>query len=283
MPLAWTGAPRWSQDGFHEGVRVAGVQRCSEPIGDTLARVRYWMAFVRTPGFEFVLVDGEPGRWKTDGEAREAAERAFAAWLVEGGDLAGLALADASCPPKPLTWGKHLRIGTKALLSAAMASWWPFPRGRHGAQHGRAGVRQHGDLVVHDCVMAILRDGDTVVMCHRHPDREWVPNVWDFPGGHVEDQETPQQALARELAEELGVIVDAPSRPADEVLTFEEQSVRLSVWFIDYSGPIENRCPEEHDDVRWVALDVASQLELADAAYVPLLRRALHIPPPTRR
>jgi mutator protein MutT len=123
--------------------------------------------------------------------------------------------------------------------------------------------------------MAILRDGDTVLMCHRQPDREWVPNVWDFPGGHVEDHETPQQALTRELEEELGVTIDAPSRPADEVLTFEDESVRLSIWFIDYSGPIENRCPEEHDDVRWVSLDAATELDLADAAYIPLLQRAL--------
>jgi 8-oxo-dGTP diphosphatase len=129
--------------------------------------------------------------------------------------------------------------------------------------------------VLHDCAMAILRDGDTVLMCHRHPDREWVPNVWDFPGGHVEDHETPQQALARELEEELGVTIDAPSRPADEVLSFDDESVRLSVWFIDYGGPIENRCPEEHDDVRWVSLDAATELDLADAEYILLLQRAL--------
>jgi 8-oxo-dGTP diphosphatase len=129
--------------------------------------------------------------------------------------------------------------------------------------------------VLHDVAVAILRDGDTVLICHRHPDREWVPNVWDFPGGHVEDHETPGQALARELEEELGVIIDAPSRPADEVLSFEGESVRLSVWFIDYSGPIENRCPEEHDDVRWVSIDVVTELDLADAEYIPLLHRAL--------
>lgn len=123
--------------------------------------------------------------------------------------------------------------------------------------------------------MAILRDGDSVLMCHRHPDREWVPNVWDFPGGHVEGDETPQQALVRELREEIGVTIVAPSRPADEVLSLEDESVRLSVWIIDYSGPIENRCPEEHDDVRWVSLDAATQLDLADAGYIGLIRRAL--------
>lgn len=130
--------------------------------------------------------------------------------------------------------------------------------------------------MVHDCAMAILRDGDAVLMCHRHPDREWMPDVWDFPGGHVETLETPQHALARELAEELGAIIEAPSRPPDEVLEFAEESVRLSIWFIDYSGPIENRCPDEHDGLRWVSLDDATKLELADARYAALIDRALH-------
>jgi mutator protein MutT len=123
--------------------------------------------------------------------------------------------------------------------------------------------------------MAILRDGDNVVMCHRHPDRAWVPDVWDFPGGHVEAGETPQRALARELEEELGLEIDEPAGPPDEVLTFEEESVRLAIWFIDYCGPIENRCPDEHDDVRWVSLELATQLDLADVGYLPLIRRAL--------
>lgn len=139
-----------------------------------------------------------------------------------------------------------------------------------------AGPQRYDLLVSHDCAMAILRNGDAVLMCHRHPDRECIPNVWDFPGGHIEEHETPQQALVRELEEELDVILDAPSWPADEVLEFEAESVRLTVWFIDYSGPIKNRCPEEHDELRWVSLDDVTELDLAAAEYVSLIRRALH-------
>ena len=123
--------------------------------------------------------------------------------------------------------------------------------------------------------MAILRSGDRVLMCHRSPTRAWMPDVWDFPGGHIEVSETPQQTLARELQEELGVEIEPPDREADAVLEFDDESVRLAVWILDYSGPVENRRPDEHDDLQWVALRDAQHLNLADQSYLGLIELAL--------
>ena len=40
--------------------------------------------------------------------------------------------------------------------------------------------------MAHDVVAGVLiRDGH-VLLCHRSPAREWYPDVWDLPGGHVE-------------------------------------------------------------------------------------------------
>lgn len=127
----------------------------------------------------------------------------------------------------------------------------------------------------HDCVMAMVRRDGRVLMCHRRPDREWIPNVWDFPGGHIEAFETPQQALARELHEELGMNIEPPSRAADAVLESDEESTRLAIWIIDYGEPVDNRCPDEHDELRWVTLREAKELELADRSYISLIGQAL--------
>ena len=51
---------------------------------------------------------------------------------------------------------------------------------------------------------AVIRRGGSVLLGLRPPGRH-LGGYWEFPGGKIEPGETPQQALARELNEELGV------------------------------------------------------------------------------
>jgi 8-oxo-dGTP diphosphatase len=53
-------------------------------------------------------------------------------------------------------------------------------------------------------VAAIIEREGRVLICQRLP-RQFHPLKWEFPGGKVEPGETPAEALARELEEELGV------------------------------------------------------------------------------
>ena len=54
-------------------------------------------------------------------------------------------------------------------------------------------------------VVAGILDRDGLVLaCRRRGDQEH-PGKWEFPGGKVESGETPEEALTRELAEELGI------------------------------------------------------------------------------
>lgn len=125
-------------------------------------------------------------------------------------------------------------------------------------------------------VAAILRRDNTLLLCHRHPDRAWYPDVWDLPGGHVEHGETPTEALARELREELGVDLRSPlGRPFEE-LEDSAAAVNMTIWLIDYAGTVANHAPDEHDELRWVTADEIAGLVLAHPSYVELLGRAAH-------
>jgi 8-oxo-dGTP diphosphatase len=54
-------------------------------------------------------------------------------------------------------------------------------------------------------VAAIIERRGRCLICRRKPEQSH-PLKWEFPGGKVDLGETPQQALARELEEELGIL-----------------------------------------------------------------------------
>lgn len=54
-------------------------------------------------------------------------------------------------------------------------------------------------------VACALVDADHRVLICRRPEGKQFPGLWEFPGGKVEADETPEAALIRELREELGI------------------------------------------------------------------------------
>jgi len=116
---------------------------------------------------------------------------------------------------------------------------------------------------------ALVRDG-RILLAHRSASKAWYPDVWDFPGGHVEPGETSRAGLVRELREELNVRVPTPSTGA--VLTLQRAGLLLEIWRIDdWEGAIVNAAPEEHDALRWFSPTEAQSLNLADSRYLALI------------
>ena len=128
----------------------------------------------------------------------------------------------------------------------------------------------------HRVVAAVLRAGHKVLLCHRSPGREWYPGVWDFPGGHVESDEQPDQALRRELLEEVGVDIGIVRQEPVLRRTDQDIGVDVTVWLVTtWAGTVENRQPDEHDLIGWFEAKDLPALEFADGSYLPLLRRLL--------
>lgn len=50
-----------------------------------------------------------------------------------------------------------------------------------------------------------LIDADGRVLLAQRPEGKSMAGLWEFPGGKIEENETPEQALVRELHEELGI------------------------------------------------------------------------------
>jgi 8-oxo-dGTP diphosphatase len=59
-------------------------------------------------------------------------------------------------------------------------------------------------------VAAALVDEDNRVLIAQRPEGKQLAGLWEFPGGKLDPGERPEDALIRELAEELGITVKAP-------------------------------------------------------------------------
>ena len=122
---------------------------------------------------------------------------------------------------------------------------------------------------------ALVREG-RVLLAHRSAGRRWYPDVWDLPGGHVDHGESESAALCRELREELGVEVTSVDTHPIARISDPESELELGLWVVrGWRGEPVNACPEEQDQIRWVAANDLRHHRLAHAGYPELLAAVL--------
>ena len=100
-------------------------------------------------------------------------------------------------------------------------------------------------------VAAALYDAEGRVLIAQRPRGKHQAGRWEFPGGKVAPGESEAAALARELREELGILVMA-SRPFMRLRhAYPDRSVELSMWIVErWSGAPRGLDGQE---LRWVA------------------------------
>ena len=100
------------------------------------------------------------------------------------------------------------------------------------------------------------------ILIAKRPQHLHQGGLWEFPGGKVAAGETVDQALKRELFEELGITV-TQSQPLMQVEhNYSDKQVFLDIWTVtQYSGEARGL---EGQECRWVAMQ---QLLCAESKY----------------
>ncbi|WP_161878429.1 (deoxy)nucleoside triphosphate pyrophosphohydrolase [Alkalibacterium sp. MB6] len=102
------------------------------------------------------------------------------------------------------------------------------------------------------------------ILCAQRGNEKALPNLWEFPGGKIEQDETPQEALIRELQEELKIEVEV-EREAFEttVYTYDFGRVHLTTFICNL---IEGK-PQltEHHQIKWLYPHELDQVKWAPA------------------
>ncbi|MGQ3887599.1 8-oxo-dGTP diphosphatase MutT [Legionella sp. CNM-1927-20] len=103
-------------------------------------------------------------------------------------------------------------------------------------------------------VVGIIINAQNKVLITRRPTHVDHGGLWEFPGGKVEDLETPYDALVREIREEVGLSVEAAEFLTEINYQYPFKSVTLLVYRITkFKGTAQ--CLETQADLRWIDLE----------------------------
>lgn len=124
---------------------------------------------------------------------------------------------------------------------------------------------------------AALVDTDNRVLIAQRPHGRSMAGLWEFPGGKVEAGETPENALIRELREELGIeVCDTCLAPFTFASHAYETFHLLMPLFLckNWVGDIE---PREGQAIKWVRAARLADYPMppADLPLIPWLRDLL--------
>jgi len=113
-----------------------------------------------------------------------------------------------------------------------------------------------------EVVAALIRSGDRFLICRR-PMHKARGGQWEFAGGKVEPGETRQQAIVREIREELGVELRAGEAVAETVHHYPDLTVHLSLM----EAEIISGAPRllEHSEIAWAGLNEIHRYDLCPA------------------
>lgn len=120
-------------------------------------------------------------------------------------------------------------------------------------------------------VAAMIRNKDGCYLITQRPAHATMPLLWEFPGGRAEESETDEEALARELVEEMGIEVEV----LEQALCVEHAYPLYEIDFRVYrcritSGTIRHVKVHDH---RWVKPEELERYEFpgADARSMDML------------
>ena len=128
--------------------------------------------------------------------------------------------------------------------------------------------------------VAIIINSNNEILISRRSENQHQGNKWEFPGGKVEEGESVEQALSREIKEELGIEILSPQHFTDidheykAVDPKQSKTVKLMVYEVKYW--LGEPRGMENQPIRWVKRNALETFEFPNAnkAIIKLLLRS---------
>lgn len=118
---------------------------------------------------------------------------------------------------------------------------------------------------------AIIEKNDLVLAARRKPGKH-LAGFWEFPGGKIEENETPEQCLLRELKEEFDIVAEIGDYIGISEYNYGEKHIQLFAYLAKHiSGDFKLN---DHDNIVWIRHNQFNELEWAPAD-IPLINSYL--------
>lgn len=104
---------------------------------------------------------------------------------------------------------------------------------------------------------------DDLILCAQRSLKAGLPGSWEFPGGKIEAGETPREALAREIREELHADITVGEQVATTTHEYPFGEVTLTTFYCELIS--DGVTLTEHETVKWLAAEELETLEWAPA------------------
>ena len=153
--------------------------------------------------------------------------------------------------------GRGGQGGDGGVRRLALRLWGRLPA---GVKRFSARFREASFLVG---VIGVVIDSDARVLLFRHTYRPFAP--WGLPSGHLHPDETPAEAIVREIAEETGLVTES-----DRILEMRagRRPRRLDVWLLCRVIGGTLRLGAEVEEVRFFSLDGLPDLIAEQARFL---------------
>ncbi len=111
--------------------------------------------------------------------------------------------------------------------------------------------------------IGVIYNADGLVLIAERPPHSYMGGFWEFPGGKLEHGETAEQALIRELQEEISIIAVAPKLLLQMQYEYPQRTVNLHVFIVQkYFGEVEAK---EGQKLVWIIPQASAKFNFLPA------------------
>ena len=117
-------------------------------------------------------------------------------------------------------------------------------------------------MAITKVICGIIFKDDLVLICRRKPEKS-LGGYWEFPGGKVEEAESYEESLLRELIEELDLKVEIKQHFFDTIHYYDKGAIELISFICSTTGNVVEST--DHDQLEWIKVSDLLNWKLAPA------------------